>query len=131
MQNENEKLPETTLETGKTGYDKLQEEMDKRSSYLKFVEGDTIVIPQAELYELELKKIDFGDGKPKETYEFPVKLEDGTIKNWSLSPGGKKGAFGKLLAIGKAKGSLKGRKIRVTRQGLTKDDTVYTIIEVK
>ena len=129
--NENEKLPETTLETGKTGYEKEKEEAIARQKYVVFPEGDTIVIPQAELFDLPIVLAEFDNGQKKEQKELPVLLEDGTIKPWGISLGGKKSNYGRLLNIGLTKGNLKGRKIRVTRQGLTKDETTYTIVEVK
>lgn len=129
---EQDQIQEQTLDTGKTGYEREKEEQEKRSDYLKFPEGDTIVIPQKELYDIPVTETDFKDGKPpRQVKELPVMLEDGTVKPLSLPLGGKKSMFGKFLNIGLAQGNLVGRKIRVTRQGTSKEDTTYTIIEVK
>lgn len=120
---ENEKTPESV-----SILPNYAEDLNKAndSNWLKFKEGETIVTVLNEMTPVYTKQFPSGSDNVRD-----LEVEtNGEKKTWSLKVGGKKSVYYKVLEIAARRGSLKGAKLRVMRQGKDKDNTTYIIMDV-
>lgn len=92
--------------------------------WLKFKEGETIVSILGEMSE-EYDRVFESDKSRVRDLEVEV---NGIRKTWSLKVGGERSTYFKVLEIAEKYKRLAGAKLRVTRNGTKKDNTVYTIV---
>ena len=113
-------------ETGVPNYAAEQKKIEEGGQWVRFEEGETIVNIKSEMTPEYDKQFPSGTDRVR---DLDVEI-NGETKTWSLKVGGKKSVYYKVLEIATRRGSLKGAKIRVMRQGKDKDNTNYIIMEV-
>lgn len=106
-------------------YKKELENVEVSGKYLSLPEGAHKLLVLDELSEE--RKNDY-KGNITTVRDLTVEFQ-GQEKVWRLKLGGKNSNYGRIVAIGAARGKLKGVYLAVTRQGKTKDDTRYTIFD--
>ena len=94
--------------------------------YLKLVEGVNTLEFLDNGGELHTETI--GDQRV-EKRDFKVKVGSETT-TFSISPGGKLSIYGQLIAYGLKYGGLAGKKVSIQRNGMGKDSTRYTVIDL-
>mgnify|MGYP003393897180 FL=1 len=106
-------------------YKKEMEQVEISGKYLSLPEGAHKLLVLDELSEE--RKNDY-KGAVTTVRDLTVEFQ-GQEKVWRLKLGGKNSNYGRIVAIGAKHGKLKGVYLNVTRQGLTKADTRYTIFD--
>ena len=109
-------------------YEAIAKQAEENSKFWKVPEGETVVVPLAEIgeeYDTEM------NGKKVKCRDLLIEIKPKNIqKVWSLKVGGAKSNFRRVVDIARKHKTLIGVSLRVTRQGTEMNDTTYTIIDI-